>query len=238
MCLGSHKLKATSTSGVVAETAISPTDHEEANTRMFVHCKHSSEQGFTNVLIHTVDSDVMMIEIHLFNEQHYETLWICFENALPVMRYWAFWIKNFLAGLTFFHDFTGEDTVSAYQRHGKKTAWEIWLVTNDISNTFARLSIPSNIIYDDGKKLESFVIKMYNKTINAPPPLWITQGDGFRERLPSRTTSTKANISCPEISYRRSIVPCRTCPRYGHHLYPHTLLNNPTNVRYCLVSFM
>ena len=74
LCLRPHKLKAASTSGVVAETAISPTDHEEANTRMFVHCKHSSEQGFTNVLIHTVDSDVMMIEIHLFNEQHLETL--------------------------------------------------------------------------------------------------------------------------------------------------------------------
>ena len=74
MCLRPHKLKATSTSGVVAETAISLTDHEEANTRMFVHCKHSSEQGLTNVLIHTVDSDVMMIKIHLYNEQPLETL--------------------------------------------------------------------------------------------------------------------------------------------------------------------
>ena len=97
----------------------------------------------------------------------------------------------------------------------------------DISNTFARLLTPSNILYDDVKKLEFFVIKMYNKTINAPL-LWITQGGVFWERLPSRTTSTKANISCPEISYRRSIVPCRTCPRYGQHLYPNSLLNDPT----------
>ena len=70
--------------------------------------------------------------------------------------------------IDFFSDFTGADTVSAYQRHGKKTEWESWMVTKDISNTFARFSTPSNIIYDDGKKLESFVIKMYNKTINAP----------------------------------------------------------------------
>ena len=67
--------------------------------------------------------------------------------------------------IDFFHDFTGADTVSAYQRHGKKMVWKIWLVTKDIRNTFAKLSTPPNILYDDIKNLKCFVIKMHNKTI-------------------------------------------------------------------------
>ena len=165
-------LKATSTSDLTGEASISPTDHEEADTRMFLHCKHSSQQGLKNVLINTVDSDVVVIGIYLFKEIQLETLWIRFGVGKKVKFIACHEIANSLdpslnAGLTFFHAFTGADTVSAFERHGKKTGWKTWIEMSEINQCFKQLSSPScnAITADNTQKLERFVMKMYNKNI-------------------------------------------------------------------------
>ena len=38
-------------------------NHEEADTRMFVHAKHASMNDMSKILIRTVDSDVVLLAI-------------------------------------------------------------------------------------------------------------------------------------------------------------------------------
>ena len=44
--------------------SLSPLDHEGADTRMILHC---SKQRLKNVIIYTVDSDVVVISVHFFD---------------------------------------------------------------------------------------------------------------------------------------------------------------------------
>ena len=41
-------------------------NHEEADTRVFLHCKHSAINGLKSLVISTVDSDVVVLAIHFF----------------------------------------------------------------------------------------------------------------------------------------------------------------------------
>ena len=68
-----------------------------------------------------------------------------------------------------FNAFTGVETVSAFERHGKKTAWSTWLTMPEIGETFAKLSEPTHLSLDqeDLSNLEIFVIKMYSKTLES-----------------------------------------------------------------------
>ena len=55
---------------------LSPSDHEEADTRLILHCLHCSKQGLKNILVHTVDSDVVVIAVHFFESLDLNSLWI------------------------------------------------------------------------------------------------------------------------------------------------------------------
>ena len=57
---------------------ISPCNHEEADTRMFVHVKSLSNLGHQRVVIKTVDTDVIVIAISLFRQLGLVQLWIEF----------------------------------------------------------------------------------------------------------------------------------------------------------------
>ena len=48
--------------------SISPSDHEEADTRLLLHLKHAILRGHEKAYIRTVDSDVIVISVTVFNE--------------------------------------------------------------------------------------------------------------------------------------------------------------------------
>ena len=43
--------------------ALSPCNHEEADSRIFVHAKHASLNGLNKIMIRTVDTDVVVLAI-------------------------------------------------------------------------------------------------------------------------------------------------------------------------------
>ena len=43
---------------------VSPSDHEEADTRMILHSFQCSKQGLKKILIHTVYIDVVVLAVH------------------------------------------------------------------------------------------------------------------------------------------------------------------------------
>ena len=55
---------------------ISPSNHEEADTRIFLHCLHASTQSSKHILVYTVVSDVVVLNVHFFAKLHLDTLWL------------------------------------------------------------------------------------------------------------------------------------------------------------------
>ena len=43
-----------------------PCNHEEADTRIFVHIKHAVVEGITSVMIKADDTDVLVIAVSVF----------------------------------------------------------------------------------------------------------------------------------------------------------------------------
>ena len=58
--------------------SISPCTHEEADTRILLHAVECAMQGFNTVVIRTVDMDVMIIAISMFQHLGLSELWIAF----------------------------------------------------------------------------------------------------------------------------------------------------------------
>ena len=59
---------------------LSPSNHEEADTRVFLHSKHISTNESKKITIKTVDTDVLILSIYIFHKlkYHLEELWIDF----------------------------------------------------------------------------------------------------------------------------------------------------------------
>ncbi len=55
---------------------LSPYNHEEVDTRLFLNAKHCSQDGNSKVLIKTVDTDVVIISIAKFSSLALDELWI------------------------------------------------------------------------------------------------------------------------------------------------------------------
>ena len=53
-------------------------NHEEANTRIFIHVKHVSAKGLKKVLIRTVDTEVVVLAIAYAKQLQLQELWIAF----------------------------------------------------------------------------------------------------------------------------------------------------------------
>ena len=48
-------------------TFVSPSNHEEADTRVFLHAKDMAHHGHTKIAIRTVDTDVLVLAISAFS---------------------------------------------------------------------------------------------------------------------------------------------------------------------------
>ena len=148
---------------------ISPSDHEEADSRMFLHCHHASQAGFKHVLIHSVDSDVVVLAVALFEKLQLDTLWIRYGVGKHVKYIASHEIalrlgKPVSSGLPFFHAFSGCDNVSAFERHGKTSFWKTWRDMPELNGVFSNLSEPVDCVNDENQlKLEHFISKLYFK---------------------------------------------------------------------------
>uniref|UniRef100_A0A1X7TMT0 Uncharacterized protein n=1 Tax=Amphimedon queenslandica TaxID=400682 RepID=A0A1X7TMT0_AMPQE len=129
---------------ITSQATMSLCNHEEADTRLFIHVLNGVANGAINCLIRTVDTDVV-----IFLGMFHPLLAIN-----PACNVWvAFGIgKNFqyihinavyeklreekARALPFFHSFAGCDTTSSFYGTGKKTAWEAWKCFPDATSSF------------------------------------------------------------------------------------------------------
>lgn len=152
---------------------LSPCSHEEADTRIFVHARHAAMEGITTLVIKANDTDVVAIGIStlpVLQALGLQQMWIDFGQGssarwIPIHDIASAIGAEKVAGMSFFHAFTGCDVVSAFRGRGKKSAWQTWSVCEDVTTTFARLSQkPAAVDDDDLQILEKFVVALYDRS--------------------------------------------------------------------------
>ena len=148
-------------------------NHEEADTRVFLHAKLMSDNGIKAITIKTVDTDVVVIAISQFWLLNLDELWIEFGSGKDQMMYPIHQLSHMLGkdkseGLLFIHAFTGCDQTSFLYHCKKKTAWMTWTNYEEATEAFKILSNkPSKEdVLNCMDVLERFVILMYDKTCN------------------------------------------------------------------------
>ena len=57
---------------------MAPCNHEEADTRIFVHAKHASVNGMNKILIRTANTDVVVLAVAFLQKLDVEELWVAF----------------------------------------------------------------------------------------------------------------------------------------------------------------
>ena len=131
-------------------------DHEEADTRIVVHVQHVLDEGYKQVFVRTVDTDVLVILIGLFHNMI--ALYPSADNwiGLGMGKYVQYISVNstcaFLGAETsrafpMFHSFTGCDTTSCFFGEGKKSAWEAWKSLLPAGHGLFHLQAPGEIYY-------------------------------------------------------------------------------------------
>ena len=122
-------------------------------------------------MIHTVDTDIIIIAISLYPSLGTDHLWIDFGSGknrcmIPIHDIVLNQIRR--RGLRFFFCFTGCDQVSVFSHVSKKTAWKVWQVFPEINDVFAKLSEePSDeVIRQTLPIIERFVILLYHRSSN------------------------------------------------------------------------
>ena len=98
---------------------IRPCNHEEADTRVFLQVKDMAKQGHRKMVIQTVDTDVLVLAVSVFEElqDSIEELWVDFGTGkdrkfVPIHKTFQRIGELKARGLPFFHAFTGCDQVS------------------------------------------------------------------------------------------------------------------------------
>ena len=180
---------------------LAPCSHEEADTRMFLHVSHAVNQGFNNILLRTVDTDVLVLAVAVFQQISHLgqiELWIAFGTGKHLRFIAAHEIASSLGpheskALPIFHAFTGCDTVSCFTGRSKRTALAVWKIYPEVTNAFLELaSPPSQISEECIGHLERFVVLMYDKTSekikvnDARKQLFSTKGRSLESIPPTR----------------------------------------------------
>ena len=171
---------------------IAPCSHEEADSRMMLHVAHAAQQGHHQMLVRTVDTDVvvlavMVAETLLANDE----IWIAFGAGKNFRYLAAHQIAARLGSdksraLPMFHALTGCDTVSAFVGHGKKTAWAAWNAFPELTNALLDLAhAPTEVSEQSMHAIERFVILLYDRTSTC------TEVNQARKKLFAKTSSVQ-----------------------------------------------
>ena len=147
---------------------LQPCNHEEADTRIFLHVLDAAKQH-QRIMIRTVDTDVFVLAISQMQRISQKEVWLAFGMGKLFRYYPIHDIARSLGPqkslpLPVFHAFTGCDTVSFFAGKSKKSAWDTWGVFPDVTNAFLEIAnAPSELSDDCVRNIERFVVLLYDK---------------------------------------------------------------------------
>ena len=178
-------------------TTLQPSNHVEADTRIFLHLAHAAEQGHITAYIRTVDSDVVVLAVRFFETSGLSELWVGFGTGkkyrdIPVHTICSNLGPSKSLALPLFHSLTGCDTTSQILGCGKKTAWAAWTSLPDLTDTLVALTQDPDLFTLESihmQQIERFVIIMYSKgcgaaSVNEARHRLFTTGSRSLENIP------------------------------------------------------
>ena len=107
---------------------LAPCSHEEADSCMLLHVSHAAQHGHHQMLIRTVDNDVVVLAVFAISQPPAECeMWLAFRTGRSFLYLAAHQIAAYLGpkmscALPVFHALTGCNTVSSFAGHDKKAA--------------------------------------------------------------------------------------------------------------------
>lgn len=134
-------------------------NHEEADTRIILHCANTNAQ---TVVVLVRDTDVLVLLASHFHKMPCTQLWMK-AGTLQKPRYIPIHVLHQkipscqLKTLLSFHAITGCDSVSHIAGHGKKTAWKVFQIHNTLLTGLSTCNITEGTI----NKAENFICRLY-----------------------------------------------------------------------------
>ena len=124
---------------------VSPCIQEKGDTRVFLHIKDMAENGLRKIQIRTVDTDVIVITLALFERLGLQELSIEFgtgknKMVIDVGKIHKSIGANKSKALLFFHAFTGCGQVTFFESCKKTKPWNTWTFFPEATETFIVLS--------------------------------------------------------------------------------------------------
>ena len=151
-------------------TLLSNCNHEEADSRIFVHAKDISQKGHRKIMIRTVDTDVVVLAVSAMNQLELEEMWILFgvgkkTRFIPIHELCTTLGPSKCMVLPLFHTITGCDQSSSFAGRSKKTAWAVWNIYEELTESLQSVChCPSEEqVQSIMPTLERFVILMYDR---------------------------------------------------------------------------
>ena len=122
---------------------LSPTNHEEGDTRVLLHMKDMVLQGNHRIVIRTVDTDVLVLPISTYADVYVEglELWVDFgagknREFFPIHQMCNGIGSEKAVAIRFFHSFTGCDQNSYFSHVTKHNAWKLWQSFPEVTDVF------------------------------------------------------------------------------------------------------
>ena len=142
-------------------STLGPCDHEEADTRIFLHMADAIQHGHSRFMVRTVDTDVVVLAVAACSKHNISELWVAYGVGKGFRYLGAHEIARALGpakavSLPMFHAFTGCDTVSFFRGKGKKSAWQTWKSMEEVTQTFQNLLNDPNSIGDNIAAIECY----------------------------------------------------------------------------------
>ena len=194
--------------------------HEEADNRMVVHIKDMLEKCITNVQVHTLDTDVIVILLSFmaqFNEINDSIRIVVdfgtgeFRRNISINHSFAALGESVCLALPFFHTFSGCDSTCSFYQKTKKIWFESWMkYPNDeesqykwsmLTTAFQQLSwLPSSdAIQNNLTTIEKFLTFVYgqkdfSKLDDARFSMFSSSKSGNLRELPPSQDALKLHI--------------------------------------------
>ena len=139
-------------------------NHEEADTRVFVHAQDASGE-YDNVVLYAEDTDILVIGITLAKSLDCNLIQmtksageVTYTNITSISDCLGDTLSVSLIG---YHAFSGNDAISAFAGKGKLIGYNILKKKTEFQETFCQLGQTEHLNENLFNRLDKFVCKMY-----------------------------------------------------------------------------
>ena len=150
------------TSDLVLDFHLLEASHEEADTRLVLHCMHTNAES---VVVSVRDTDILVLLPAHFHNLNCKKIWMKagiskHRKYIPLhdIRQNLSFSNAVFETLIQFHAIRSCDTVSYFAGHGKKTTWKFSTTDSHLPKDLGKRELTQ----DTKKGAEKFVCKLYN----------------------------------------------------------------------------